>query len=260
MALVTLKNLSFTYPNGNHRALSDISLTIESGAFVTLMGSTGSGKSTLLRLLKPELRQNGNITGTDLFDGEEITKLSPRDSARRIGYVAQNPDEQLVTDKVWHELAFTLENLGYKRADIARRVGETAAYFDLEPLMERDTSTLSGGEKQLLNLAAVMATDPELLLLDEPTAQLDPIAAARFIDTIHRLNRETGVTVLICEHRTEELSRSPTALSFSITDSSHLTIYPAGSPKASAVTARIPPSCPRRRVSSIRSAAGARSL
>lgn len=205
MALVTLKNLSFTYPNGNHRALSDISLTIESGAFVTLMGATGSGKSTLLRLLKPELRQNGNITGTALFDGEEITKLSPRDSARRIGYVAQDPDEQLVTDKVWHELAFTLENLGYKRADIARRVGETAAYFDLEPLMERDTSTLSGGEKQLLNLAAVMAADPELLLLDEPTAQLDPIAAARFIDTIRRLNRETGVTVLICEHRTEEL-------------------------------------------------------
>ena len=132
MALVTLKNLSFTYPNGNHRALSDISLTIESGAFVTLMGATGSGKSTLLRLLKPELRQNGNITGTALFDGEEITKLNPRDSARRIGYVAQNPDEQLVTDKVWHELAFGLENLGVEPETLRLRVGEMASFFGIQ--------------------------------------------------------------------------------------------------------------------------------
>ena len=205
MALVTVKDLSFTYPNSGKKALSDIGLSIGRGDFITLMGATGSGKSTLLRLLKPELRQNGEITGNVLFDDKDITALSPRESAGKIGYVAQNPEEQIVTDKVWHELAFTLENLGCRREDIARRVAETAAYFGIASWMERDTATLSGGEKQLLNLAAVMTADPELLLLDEPTAQLDPIAAARFIETVYRLNRETGVTVLICEHRAEEL-------------------------------------------------------
>ncbi|MBQ3285136.1 MAG: ATP-binding cassette domain-containing protein [Ruminococcus sp.] len=205
MALITVKDLSFTYPNSDKKALSDISLTIEKGEFITLMGATGSGKSTLLRLLKPELRQNGDISGEVLFNDRQTETLSPRESAEKIGYVAQNPEEQIVTDKVWHELAFTLENLGARRSDIARRVAETAAYFGISDRMERDTATLSGGEKQLLNLAAVMTADPELLLLDEPTAQLDPIAAARFIETVYRLNRETGVTVLICEHRAEEL-------------------------------------------------------
>lgn len=205
MALITLENLSFTYPHAEHQALSDLSLTIDRGDFVTLMGATGSGKSTLLRLFKPELRQNGTVNGKILYHGTDIEALSPRGSAEKIAYVAQNPEEQIVTDKVWHELAFTLENLGAKRGDIARRVAETAAYFGLADRMERDTATLSGGEKQLLNLAAVMTADPELLLLDEPTAQLDPITAARFIETVYRLNRETGVTVLICEHRVEEL-------------------------------------------------------
>ena len=205
MALVTVKDLSFTYPNGKIKALDGISLTINRGDFITLMGATGSGKSTLLRLLKPELQLNGEREGEILFDGAKIEDMNPRASAEKIGYVAQNPEEQIVTDKVWHELAFTLENLGCRQEDIARRVAETAAYFGIAPWMERDTATLSGGEKQLLNLAAVMTADPDLLLLDEPTAQLDPIAAARFIETVYRLNRETGVTVLICEHRAEEL-------------------------------------------------------
>nr|WP_316615128.1 ATP-binding cassette domain-containing protein [uncultured Ruminococcus sp.] len=246
MALVTVKNLSYTYPDPNgrggvlpvgetsrsdsgggvsaeecssrivsdkdgvrsdnrHRALSDIDLSIERGAFITLMGATGSGKSTLLRLFKPELRQNGELQGTIEYNGTDIAAMDPRESARMVGYVAQDPEEQIVTDKVWHELAFTFENLGTRQRDIARRVAEIASYFGIDRWMERDTATLSGGEKQLLNLAAVMIADPELLLLDEPTAQLDPIAAARFIETVYRLNRETGVTVLLCEHRCEEL-------------------------------------------------------
>ena len=231
MALVTLENLSFTYPNAKRKALDQISLTVGRGAFVTLMGATGSGKSTLLRLLKPELRQNGVTEGEirysfgrsapliqsltrfagapaaegSLGSGIDTDILQARMSAEKIGYVAQSPEEQIVTDKVWHELAFTLESLGADRNLIARRIAETASYFDIDGWMERDTATLSGGEKQLLNLAAVMTADPELLLLDEPTAQLDPIAAARFIETVYRLNRETGVTVLLCEHRAEEL-------------------------------------------------------
>lgn len=227
MALVTVKNLSYTYPDPNgrggacssrivsdkdgvrsdnrHKALSDIDLSVDRGAFITMMGATGSGKSTFLRLLKPELRQNGKLEGLIEYNGADIGAMDPRESARVIGYVAQDPEEQIVTDKVWHELAFTLENLGMRRQDIARRVAEIASYFGIDRWMERDTATLSGGEKQLLNLAAVMIADPELLLLDEPTAQLDPIAATRFIETVYRLNRETGVTVILCEHRCEEL-------------------------------------------------------
>ena len=204
MAYLELEDLSFTYPEAAQPALTDISLQIERGELVALLGATGSGKSTFLRLLKPELRQNGTIQGEVMLDGRSVDSLSSRESAG-IGYVAQNPDEQLVTDKVWHELAFTLENLGAPREQIARRIAETSAFFDIDSLYSRDTATLSGGQKQLINLAAVMTADPELLLLDEPTAQLDPIAATRFIETVCRLNRELGLTVIVSEHRTEEL-------------------------------------------------------
>lgn len=205
MAHFVIEDLSFTYPKSTEKALDSINLKIERGEFLTLMGATGSGKSTLLRMLKPELRINGTTEGKILFDGTEMEMLSAQESAARIGYVAQNPEEQIVTDKVWHELAFTLENLGKKRDLIARRIAEISTFFGIDDLYDHPTATLSGGQKQLLNLAAVMTADPEVLILDEPTAQLDPIAASRFIDTLVRLNRETGVTVIICEHRAEEL-------------------------------------------------------
>lgn len=205
MAVFALRGLSFRYPNSDRPALDNLDLVINEGEFITLSGPTGSGKSTLLRLLKPELQQNGELNGTLLFRGKPIGELTAKGSAARIGYVAQNPEEQIVTDKVWHELAFTLENLGTKQNDIARRVAETAAYFGIAPWYRQSTASLSGGQKQLLNLASVMTADPEVLILDEPTAQLDPIAAARFIETLYKLNRETGVTVIISEHRAEEL-------------------------------------------------------
>lgn len=205
MATLDIRDLSFSYPEARDSALAHINLHIDSGELVTVIGPTGSGKSTLLRLLKPELMQNGAVTGTIALDGEDITRLSPVQSAHRIGYVTQNPEEQIVTDQVWHELAFTLENLGEKQDVIARRVAEIAAYFGIEAWFRRPTSELSGGQKQLLNLAAVMTADPELLILDEPTAQLDPISAGRLIDAIRRLNREMGVSVVITEHRAEEL-------------------------------------------------------
>lgn len=205
MAVFDIRKLSFSYPNAENRALDNVSIAVESGEFVTLVGPTGSGKSTLLRLLKPELQQNGEIQGEILFHHKPITELEARDSAAKIGYVAQSPEEQIVTDKVWHEMAFTLENLGKKQQEIARRVAETAAYFGIAPWYHDKTATLSGGQKQLLNLASVMVTEPEALILDEPTAQLDPIEAAKFVDTLYKLNRETGVTVIISEHRAEEL-------------------------------------------------------
>lgn len=205
MALFDIRGLSFRYPNNEKNTLDRLDFSIEHGEFVTLIGATGSGKSTLLRLLKPELQQNGEVSGEILFHGKPLRELTAKESAMKIGFVAQSPEEQIVTDKVWHELAFTLENLGAKQGEIARRVAETAAYFGIAPWYRQATATLSGGQKQLLNLAAVMTAEPEALILDEPTAQLDPITAARFIDTLYKLNRETGVTVIISEHRAEEL-------------------------------------------------------
>ncbi len=205
MAIFDIRKLSFSYPNAENKSIDNVSIAVESGEFVTVVGPTGSGKSTLLRLLKPELQQNGEIQGEILFHDQPITELEARESAAKIGYVAQSPEEQIVTDKVWHEMAFTLENLGKKQKEIARRVAETAAYFGIAPWYHDRTATLSGGQKQLLNLASVMVSEPEALILDEPTAQLDPIEAAKFVDTLYKLNRETGVTVIISEHRAEEL-------------------------------------------------------
>ena len=176
MEAVTVKNLTFRYPETGVDVLRDISFSVESGAFVTLCGLSGSGKSTLLRHLKPALTPFGVRSGEVLLDGKPIGTLSPREQSERIGFVQQSPDNQLVTDKVWHELSFGLENLGLKRDEISRRVAETASFFGIQNLFEAQVQTLSGGQKQLVNLAAVMAMQPQLLLLDEPTAQLDPIA------------------------------------------------------------------------------------
>ena len=204
MEVLTVRNLNFTYPLGKAPAIRDISFGVESGSFTVLCGATGSGKSTLLRMLKRELTPIGEQTGEVLFEGTPLSELDERTAASAIGYVMQRPEQQLVTDKVWHELAFGLENLGLPQAVIRRRVCEMAAYFGIERWFEMGVDELSGGQKQLLNLAAVMVMQPRLLLLDEPTAQLDPIAAADFLATVRRLNRETGITVLLIEHRLEE--------------------------------------------------------
>lgn len=204
MALLAVEHLSFTYPAGAEPVLRDVSFTLEAGDFAVLLGATGSGKSTLLRCLKREIAPRGEMTGKILVDGAPLSALSARESACRIGLVGQRPEEQIVTDKVWHELAFGLENMAAPRDEIRRRTAEIACFFGIEDWFERDTASLSGGQKQLLNLASVMAMRPEALLLDEPTAQLDPIAAGRFLDMLRRLNVELGLTVLLVEHRLEE--------------------------------------------------------
>ena len=205
MALLEIRHLTFTYPNCTSPAIADVSLTVEKGEFLTVCGPTGCGKSTLLRLMKRELAPLGDRSGDVLVDGRPQSALTDHEAASRIGYVMQRPEHQIVTDKVWHELAFGLENLSLPQPVIARRVAEMAAYFGIEGWFDKDVSTLSGGQKQLLNLASVMIMQPELLILDEPTAQLDPIAAADFIATVRKLNRELGTTVIITEHRLEEV-------------------------------------------------------
>ena len=182
-----------------------MSLGVEEGDFVAVMGATGSGKSTLLRLLKRELSPVGERSGRVLYRGIPTEELADRESASSLGFVMQDPERQIVTDKVWHELAFGLESMGVPQEVIARRVAEMASYFGIEDWYERSVALLSGGQKQLLNLAAVMVMNPDILILDEPTAQLDPIATSDFIATLKKLNRDFSLTVIIVEHRLEEL-------------------------------------------------------
>lgn len=205
MEKIKVDNLSFSYPKSDKLALESVSLSIKESEFVVLCGKSGCGKSTLLRHLKKSMNPYGNKLGNVCFDGEEIEDMNDRDAASKIGYVQQNPDNQLVTDKVWHELAFGLESLGYSNSVIKRRVAEMASYFGIQTWFRKSVSELSGGQKQLLNLASVMAMQPEVLILDEPASQLDPIAARDFLSTVHRLNRELGVTIVISEHRLEEI-------------------------------------------------------
>lgn len=205
MESYSIKQLNFSYPEAQRQILRDINLTISQGEFVTLCGPSGCGKTTLLRQLKPILSPHGVRTGEILFEGEDLESLNQRMQSSRIGFVLQSPDNQIVTDKVWHELAFGLESLGYDTPTIRLRVAEMASFFGIQTWFYKNVSELSGGQKQLLNLAAIMAMQPSVLILDEPTSQLDPIAASDFLATIGKINRELGTTVIMTEHRLEEV-------------------------------------------------------
>ena len=182
-----------------------MSLSVEKGEYIVLCGKSGSGKTTLLRQLKSVLAPHGKKSGEIRFNGMPLDKVSQRDQSSKIGYVMQNPDDQIVTDKVWHELAFGLESLGCDQKTMRARVAEMACYFGIQDWFHRDVANLSGGQKQLLNLASIMAMQPEVLILDEPTSQLDPIAASDFLNTVRKINIELGTTVIITEHRLEDI-------------------------------------------------------
>lgn len=205
MEILSCENVAFKYIESTDYAISDCTFSVKKGEKIMLCGASGSGKSTLLRLLKRELSPRGELSGNITLMGKDRSELSDRESAEKIGFVMQNPDSQTVCDKVSAELAFGLESFGVKSGEIQSRVGEMAAFFGIEPLYDRDISTLSGGQKQLVALCSVMATDPDILLLDEPTAQLDPVAARELLGILDRLNKEMGVTIIIAEHDPEEL-------------------------------------------------------
>lgn len=207
MQMVQVKDWGFCYPGCEAPALSHVNFTIEEGAFVLLCGASGSGKSTLLSHLKREMAPHGTQMGVIEWQGSPLSAMSEKDSAQRIGYVAQTPETQIVTDTVWHELAFGLENLGMPAQVMRRRVAEIAHFFGIESWFRQKTDTLSGGQKQLVNLASVMVMQPSLLILDEPTAQLDPVAARQFLQAVQRVHEELGITVLLCEHTLEEVLR-----------------------------------------------------
>ena len=190
MEILKVEDLSFKYPDCGEPAVKNVSFSIERGEFTVLCGATGSGKSTLLRMLKPQLTPLGEFSGEIFFNGQSLAGLDAKTSAAAVGFVMQKPEQQIVTDKVWHELAFGLENLGVPQETIAARVAEMANSFGMTEWFSSDVSTLSGGRKQLLNLASVLVMRPDLLILDEPTAQLDPVAATGFIELLRRLNRD----------------------------------------------------------------------
>lgn len=205
MNILEIRDFSFSYPNQEKRALTEISLDIKEGTLNVICGRSGCGKSTLLRQMKSVLAPHGERKGMIFYKGKPLAELEHRTQSKEIGFVMQNPDNQIVTDKVWHELAFGLESLGYDNATIRLRVAEMASYFGIHSWFYREVKELSGGQKQLLNLAAIMAMHPSLLILDEPTSQLDPIAASDFLETVKKINRDIGTTVIITEHRLQDI-------------------------------------------------------
>ena len=198
--MLELKNVSFTYPDGR-AALCDVSLSVKKGEFVTLCGKSGCGKTTLLRMLKPSVSPHGDFSGEILFENAPFCEANDG----KIGFVMQNPENQIVTDKVWHELSFGLENIGTKQTEIRAQVAEMAAFFGIQDWFYKKTTELSGGQKQILALASVMVMKPQILILDEPTSMLDPIAASEFLRTLKKINDEFGTTIILAEHRLEEV-------------------------------------------------------
>ena len=220
METFDLRGLTFTYPEQEQPVIRELDLTVQPGAFVVLCGPSGCGKSTLLRQLKTVMAPHGIRKGEILFEGRPLDSIEQREQSQKIGFVQQSPENQIVTDKVWHELAFGLESLGYDTPTIRKRVAEMASFFGIENWFYKDVTQLSGGQKQLLNLASIMAMQPSVLILDEPTSQLDPIAASDFLATIGKINRELGTTIILTEHRLEEVF--PLATTVAVMDKGRL--------------------------------------
>ena len=227
MNIVEIHDFCFAYPDCSSKVLDQVNMEIQEGTLNVICGRSGCGKSTLLRHFKSVLMPHGVSSGRVLFKGQELEKVDHRTQSQEIGFVMQNPDNQIVTDKVWHELAFGLESLGYDNATIRLRVAEMASYFGIHQWFYKGVEELSGGQKQLLNLAAIMAMHPSLLILDEPTSQLDPIAASDFLETVKKINRDIGTTVIITEHRLQDII--PYADKVFVMD--HGTVFLEGSPR-----------------------------
>ena len=210
MDAVRAQGFAFTYPDASAPTFGPLDWRVAEGSFTLLLGATGCGKTTLLRCLKPALAPAGAQEGALEVLGRAPAAFGAAEGAAQVGYVAQNPENQLVCDTVWHELAFGLENVGLGQDAMRRRVAEVAHFFGIEPWFRRSVAELSGGQKQMTTLAGTLAMQPRLLLLDEPTAQLDPVAEKNFLHALFRVNRELGITVVVATHAPEAMAEYAT--------------------------------------------------
>lgn len=195
---------SFSYPEASP-VIGPLDWKVPVGSFQLLVGSTGGGKTTLLKKFKPAIAPHGRSEGELRLFGHPLDQLDEMQEAGLVGYVSQDPDNQIVCDSVWHELAFGLENIGCEQDAMRRRIAEVAHFFGIEPWFRRSVAELSGGQKQVVTLAATLAMRPRLLLLDEPTSQLDPVAEKNFLHALFRVNRELGITVVVATHAPESM-------------------------------------------------------
>lgn len=199
-----VQNLTFRYHTNQTNILKNLTLSIEKGDFVLICGKSGCGKTTFLRHLKKSLLPLGKKTGTILYKQKDIQEVSFLQETE-IGYVFQNPSDQLVMDQVWHEIAFGLENQGMELSLMKRRVSEIVNYFNLQDILYQSVNQLSGGQKQMVNLASIMAMNPEVILLDEATAQLDPIHAVEFVKMLQQIHNDFNITIVMVEHQLENV-------------------------------------------------------
>jgi energy-coupling factor transporter ATP-binding protein EcfA2 len=203
MAVIQTKNLSYTYPGASRPSISDVSLTVEKGEFVLITGPSGCGKTTLCRCfngLIPHFYQ-GELQGELTVAGMDVTEHQTHEMAKHVGLVFQNPENQLFALSIEKDVAFGLENLGFSREEMRKRVDWALNLTDIYDLRERSPHEVSGGQQQRVAIASVLAMQPELIVLDEPTSFLDPISAEKIFDVIHELNKKIGVTVVLVEHR-----------------------------------------------------------
>jgi len=205
MPIIEFKNFCFSYPGKEHNTLSGINIQIDEGEFVVMYGPTGSGKSTLLKQIKKQIKPFGKSSGEVLYRGKSIDETDDLTSVCEIGFVFQNPESQLVAETVWHELAFSLENMGTKTGDMRKKIGEMACFFGLETLLDKSVHELSGGQQQIVNLCSVLLLQPKVLVLDEPISQLDPINAREFLKIVYQLMKDFNITVILSEHRLDDV-------------------------------------------------------
>lgn len=205
MAVLALENLTYSYPDESRPTLDQINLSIQEGEFVLIVGGSGSGKSSLVRAMTGLIPDfyGGSIEGRIILDSEDLNRMDKARVARKIGMVFQDPESQLVMTNVEQELAFGMENMGLSAELMKRRIMEVSSALSLQPFLHNDISSLSGGLKQKVILASILAMQPEILILDEPTSQLDPVAGEEILAIIRRLNEENGLTVILIEQRLE---------------------------------------------------------
>ncbi len=203
MALIETKNLTYTYPGATKPSINDISIKVEKGEFVLITGPSGCGKTTLCRCLNgliPHFYQ-GELKGAITVAAMDTTKHRTHEMAKSVGLVFQNPENQLFALSIEKDVAFGLENLGMPREEMRKRVDWALKLTGIHDLRERSPHEVSGGQQQRVAIAAVLAMQPEIIVLDEPTSFLDPLSAEKIFEVIHELNKKLGMTVVLVEHR-----------------------------------------------------------